>query len=175
VRTRIPERETHGLAGVGERLVASTESREHRGARAVATCERLIQGERAITGAQSFLFSPERVQCLREIQQDGRPVGLQLQRSGEKVGSFRVTSELSQRDAEELQEVGIVRGASEECLVARDRLAQAAGTMVANRGGEARTVGAVSCAHEFLRVQPRAKNTPAQISSALAPGPSERR
>src|SRR4029077_3112589 len=87
---------------------------------------------------------------------------------GEKGGAFRVTSELSQRHAEQLQEVGIVRCTSQQCLVARNRLAQAAGTMVANRGGEARTVSAVSCAHEFLRVHPRAKNTPTQISSALA-------
>src|SRR4029077_8760501 len=100
VRTRILERETHGLAGVRERLVASSESREHRGARPVASRERLIQSKRTITGAQGFLLTPERVQRLGEIEQNGRAVGLQRQGTGEEHDSVRVTSELSQCDAE---------------------------------------------------------------------------
>ena len=100
VATGILECETHGLAGVGERLVVSTESREHRGARAVASRQRLIQGERAIAGAQSFFFPPERVQRLREIEENRSAVRLQLQGSGEQGCSFRMTSELSQRHAE---------------------------------------------------------------------------
>jgi len=96
----ILERETHGLAGIRKRLVPSSESREHRGARSVATRERLIQGERAIAGAQSLFFPPEGMQCLSEIEENRSAVRLQLQGAREQPHSFRMTSELSQRHAE---------------------------------------------------------------------------
>ena len=139
----ILEREAHGLAGVRERLIDPSERPEHRSARSVASRERLIERKRAIAGAQSFFFPPERVQCLREIEENRNPVRLQLQGAREQRDAFRGTFELSQRHTEQLQEVGIIRATSQQSLVARDCLAQAAGTMVANRTGKTCSVGAV--------------------------------
>jgi hypothetical protein len=94
---------------------------------------------------------------------------LQLQGPGKEHSSVGVAYELSERDAEQLQQVGIVRRTSQQCLIARDCLAQPAGTMVANRAGEACTVSAVGGAHEFVEVHPRRKGYTTEYSSRLRP------
>jgi uncharacterized protein YjiS (DUF1127 family) len=49
------------------------------------------------------------VQRLRETQENGRAVGLELQRTGEEHNGIRTTSELGERYAQQLQDIGIVR------------------------------------------------------------------
>ena len=70
MRPRILQRQAHRLAGVRERFFAASKGCECRGAGAIPTGKRGIQSERTIAGLQRFLFTPERVQRLGEIQQN---------------------------------------------------------------------------------------------------------
>jgi hypothetical protein len=147
VRSCVLECKTHRLPSVHQRFFASSEYRKRRGTGSVATGKRPIECERAIAGLQRFLFAPERMQRLSEIQQSARAIGLELQGLDQKYDCIRMTSKLGERYAQQLQDMGIVGCTPQQRLVARYRLAQAACTMLAHSGGEALLPGLIGCVH----------------------------
>jgi len=75
VRPWILQCQTHRLPGVRERFFATSKGGKGRGTSAIPTGKRCVQSKRAIAGLQRFLLTPECVQCLGEIQQNGRAIG----------------------------------------------------------------------------------------------------
>jgi hypothetical protein len=113
---------------------------------------------------------------LGEIQQNGGAVGFELQGTGETQNPIGVAPELREGDAQQLQEIGIVRCTTNQGLVGRNRFAQAAGTMVTYGGSEARTVSLIGCAHgkSFAFTEERERidhrECPANVGSSPNPG-----
>ena len=107
-RPRIRRRESHRLGIVRQGFIASSEGRERGGACVVSSGERCIQRERTVASLERFRFAPERVQRPGEIQQYRGAVGLELNGAREEADSVGMTAELSERDAEELQEASVI-------------------------------------------------------------------
>jgi predicted DNA repair protein MutK len=78
---------------------------------------------------------------LREIEQHGRTVGLDLQRAGEKRGAVRMASELGEGHPQKLKKIRVVGCTAKQRLVGGYSLTQATRAVVSNGGRKARPVG----------------------------------
>jgi Flp pilus assembly protein TadD len=95
------------------------------------------------------------VQRLAEIQQNRGAVGLELDGAREEADAVRVTAELGECYAKQLQEVGIIRRSTQQILIRGDRLAQAAGPVVMNGVLKTDAVGLIKCAHGIFAIVTR--------------------